>query len=85
MAFSNENFLSWKTGKLDFNQSSLKTIAKALEEHYEEIRVVHINTNSDIKVTTSFTNQSISQVLDELEIHFDKKFRLNEGVLTISD
>ena len=85
MAFSNENFLSWKTGKLDFNQSSLKTIAKALEEHYEEIRVVHINTKSDIKVTTSFTNQSITQVLDELEVHFDKKFRLNEGVLTISD
>ncbi|WP_010416026.1 FecR family protein [Anaerophaga thermohalophila] len=85
MAFSDENFLSWKTGKLEFNQSSLQAIVKALKEHYDEIREVHINTYSDVKVTTSFTNQPISEVLEELEMHFDKKFRLNEGVLTISD
>jgi ferric-dicitrate binding protein FerR (iron transport regulator) len=84
-SFSNINFLSWKTGKLDFDQSSLQVVVKALKEHYDEIREVHIYADSDVKVTTSFTNEPLSQVLDELGILFDKKFRLNEGVLTISD
>jgi transmembrane sensor len=79
------NFLSWKTGELKFSQSSLKTIVQTLQKHYDEVEKVKLNTNSDVLVTTTFRNESLSEILDELEIHFGKKFHLNEGVLTISD
>lgn len=82
---SNVNFLSWKTGSLVFSQSSLKSIANALKQHYTSVKKVQIQSGSDVLVTTSFNNQPISEVLNELEFHFDKKFTLKEGVLIISD
>ena len=83
--YSDNNFLAWKTGKLIFKQSSLNTVASTLQDFYEEIKEVKVYSQSDVKVTTSFSNQQISQVLDELGMLFDKKFQLKEGVLTISD
>ncbi|MGQ1891211.1 FecR family protein [Thermophagus sp. OGC60D27] len=83
--YSDSNFLSWKTGKLVFKQSSLQNVAKTLLDYYDEIEEVNVNTTSDVEVTTSFSNQSVLAVIEELEILFDKKFLLKEGVLTISD
>ncbi|PWD98821.1 FecR family protein [Marinilabilia rubra] len=82
---TNTNFLSWKTRKLVFSQSSLKSIVDALKEYYTSVDKIDGSTQSDILITTTFNNQPISDVLDELEFHFDKKFTLKEGVLIISD
>lgn len=81
----NSNFLSWKTGELVFSQSSLSAIANTLKDHFDRIETVRIETESEVLVTTSFKEQPISDVLEELEFHFGKKFQLKEGVLTISD
>ncbi|MFW6327857.1 MAG: FecR family protein [Bacteroidota bacterium] len=79
------NFLSWKTGELKFDQSSLSDIAETLKNHFNEIKQVQINSHSDVLVTTSFKNQGLREVLDELELHFDKKFTINAEVLIISE
>ncbi len=80
-----DNYLSWKTGELIFSQSSLGSIVETLHEHYDELDIVRLEGQSNVLVTTTFKDQSLSEVLEELEIHFDKKFHFNEGVLTISD
>lgn len=82
---TDNNFLSWKTGEMVFSQDSLPAITRTLESHYEEIKDVRMETRSDVLISTTFRNQSISEVLEELEIHFDKKFQLKDGVLIISD
>ncbi len=82
---SDVNFLFWKTGELAFSQCSLEVIANTLQKHFKEIKEVDIDASSDVLVTTSFHNQSVSEVLEELELHFDKKFTLNKGVLIISE
>lgn len=82
---SDVNFLSWKTGELVFSQTSLSTIAEALLDHFDEIKKLELRTSSDVLVTTAFKNQSLSEILRELEMHFDKKFEFDDGVLTISD
>jgi ferric-dicitrate binding protein FerR (iron transport regulator) len=79
------NFISWKTGEIELVSQSLPQIIAILKQHYKEIKEVQLNTSSDVLVTTRFKNQPLSEVLEELEIHFDKKFRFNEGVLIISD
>lgn len=79
------NFLSWKTGELKFSQASLASIAETLQEHFDAIEKLDLNTRSDVQVTTTFKDQPLSDILSELEMHFDKKFRMEEGVLTISD
>jgi ferric-dicitrate binding protein FerR (iron transport regulator) len=81
----NENFLSWKTGRLDFNKSSLNEIALALTQHFDEIKSFRIEEKSNILVTTRFNGESLEDITDELSVHFQKKFILNNGVLIISD
>lgn len=82
---TNPNFISWKTGLIEFNNSSLNEVAIALNNHFVEIDDVRINTGSDIFVTTRFQGQSISEITEELSVHFQKKFILYKGTLTISD
>ncbi len=81
----NENFLSWKTGRLDFNKSSLNEIALALTQHFNEIKSFKIKEKSNILVTTRFKGESLEDITDELSVHFQKKFILDNGVLIISD
>lgn len=81
----NENFLSWKTGRLDFNKSSLNEIALALTQHFDEIKSFKIREKSNILVTTRFNGESLEDITDELSVHFQKKFILDNGVLIISD
>ncbi|MFO8001412.1 MAG: FecR domain-containing protein [Marinilabilia sp.] len=82
---SNINFLSWKTGELKFAQTPLDVTAETLVEHFDEIEKLELNTSSEVQVTTTFKDEPLPDILDELEMHFDKKFQLNDGVLTISD
>lgn len=82
---TNPNFISWKTGLLEFNNSSLNEVALALSNHFSEIESVNIVSRSDINVTTRFQGQPLSEVTEELSVHFQKKFTLYKGTLTISD
>ncbi len=79
------NFISWKTGEIQIISQSLPQIIEILKKHYPEILEVRQTTSSDVLVTTRFENQPLSEVLEELAIHFDKKFLFDEGVLTISE
>ncbi len=82
---TNPNFISWKTGLLEFNNSPLNEVALALDRHFSEIESVKIDSDSDIFVTTKFQGQSLSEITEELSVHFQKKFILNKGILTITD
>ncbi len=83
--FVSTNFIAWKTGQIVFKNSSLTEIIQVLKDNYHEIKKVQLNTSSDIRINTRFEDQPLAEVLKELQIHFDKKFQFNEGVLTISD
>ena len=79
------NFLSWKTGKIEFNNSSLDNVVKTLSKHFYEIKSAKFDKTSDILVTTKFTDCSLPEILEELSLLFEKKFVLKEGKLIISD
>jgi len=79
------NFLSWKTGKLEFNNSTLQNAVQILTKHFYEIKSARINTSSDVLVTTRFKDCTLQEVLEEFSLHFEKNFALNNGILIISD
>ncbi|WP_157666445.1 FecR family protein [Alkalitalea saponilacus] len=82
---SDNNFLSWKTGLLEFDNATLYEIAKTLKDHFPEIEAFNIKDTTNIKVTTRFQKQSLHDITEELSLHFQKKFALHNGVLVISD
>jgi transmembrane sensor len=81
----NNNFLSWKTGLLEFRNSSLNEVVLALHGHFAEIEKIRIESSSDVLVTTRFEGQQLNEIIDELTVHFQKKFALHKGILIISD
>ncbi len=78
------NFISWKTGLLEFNSATLREIALALNHHYPEIKSVEMEEESPVLVTTRFENADLDDVLEELSMHFQKKFIFNNGKLVIT-
>lgn len=72
---SDSNFLSWKTKRLLFDNTSLDEVFKKIQETY------HVNiqvSNTDIhscQWTASFDNQSLETVLDVLKETFDLKIK----------
>lgn len=68
-----ENDIFWYSHQLRFKQANLIDICKELQKNFEEIKTVKINTNDlSTRVTTSFDNQNLKDILEELQIHFNK-------------
>lgn len=82
------NFLSWKTGIIRFNNANLEEICTAIQDHFEEVSSFEIPTSiniGDIQITTRFSNPSLQEVIDEIMIHSNKKIECIDGKLIISD
>ena len=87
-AIANDNFLSWKTGVINFNNANIADVSAAIQDHFNEVHAVEVKTNGDLtdfKITTKFVNPSLQEVLDELMIHSGKKIEWIDGKLIISD
>ena len=80
------NDIYWCAKQLKFKQANLADICKELQKSFPEIKVVKFNTKDlKTKVTTTFKNQSLKEIIEELEIHFDKKIIFEGSTLTVSD
>jgi transmembrane sensor len=64
---TDENFLSWKTGILTFNNQKLGEAVKILSEYYSKTIDVQPELQ-DRMITVTFNNQSLSEVLEILEM-----------------
>lgn len=72
---------------MEFRSASLRQVVdEMLTCYHGELRGVSFNCSEDsVVITTSFMNQSLESVVEELNMHFDKKIVLHNGYLTISD
>jgi len=63
----NQNFLSWKTKKIVFNNDKFSKIATILEKVYDiEIKIIDPKING-YKLTVSFDNQTLDSIIEVLE------------------
>lgn len=62
------NFLAWKTGKLIFDETPMPDALSSIQNFYNTIIVVRDTTIHSVTVTTTFINQDLVQVLDELQM-----------------
>jgi transmembrane sensor len=64
---TDENYLSWKTGILSFNNQKLGEAVKVLSEYYSKTIDVQPEL-SERMITVTFNNQPLNEVLEILEI-----------------
>lgn len=78
------NFLSWKTGILTFKNTPLKMVFLTLEKHfYKKIKIENeLNLNSTL--TTTFKNEVIENVFDELSIVTNFEYKIKMDTVYIS-
>ena len=74
---TNQNFLSWKTGKIVFTNHKLSEVILILEKLYNVEIEIQTQDIEDLDLNVSFDNQSIESVLNvieaTLEISIEKK------------
>lgn len=77
----------WMDGTLVFETATLEEVSQKLMQFYPEIKKINrfISSNDTVRITSRFENQPLSEVLEELIIHFNQKFNFSDGELTISD
>jgi ferric-dicitrate binding protein FerR (iron transport regulator) len=64
------NYLSWKTGKFEFNNLSLDKVAGFLTDHYNVPVKLGDSTLNKLSITASFDNQKLKNVLDVISLTF---------------
>ncbi len=76
------NFLSWKTGKIMFEEESLEAVIEALNRIYQ----VDISTEEDAscEVTVTFEQQTIEAVLNVLKITLDLQYTVKGDEINIT-
>ncbi|HBH47447.1 MAG TPA: hypothetical protein DDX98_02355 [Bacteroidales bacterium] len=82
---TNQNFLSWKDGRLTFTNQALKSALDQLSKHY---KVQFISTNASLDsalFTASFDNLSLEETIENLELIMDVEVFKEEGVYVIVD
>jgi len=67
----NQNFLSWKTGALQFNNTTLQEVLTDLGRHYGVQFELQNKTLGTQRITTSFENEPLEDVLQVLQTLLD--------------
>ncbi len=70
-AIDDPNFLSWKTGVLEFKNSLMRNVVDELNDYYKKIIVLMDPSIGEYKYTTTINNQSLEEVLEEITLVFD--------------
>jgi len=78
-----KNFLAWKTGILNFDNSSLEYILQTLSENYDLKYDFEDDELKDLNLTCEFVNQEIENILFELEILLPIKIKMQARILVI--
>jgi|GEM_PF-755953 len=81
---SNKNFLFWKNKELQFENIRISDIIEELNQSYNvQIRIADASL-ADERITTSFENQTIDEILNELKILLDIDVKKDGNRYTIA-
>lgn len=80
------NYLSWQTGDLVFAQTPLDQVAEDLSDHYGVIvRLADtlIPKAGTYKITSEFTNQTLQQALEEINVLTGLRYKKKNDTIII--
>ena len=67
------NFLAWKTGILYFKESPIAHVFDLLQKHYSQVFVFESTQSNYPTLTTTFNNETLEAVLEELNLLLNTK------------
>ena len=79
------NFLSWKTGKLYFNQTGIKRVAEILSSHYNREISIDSSVDRGLTFTSTIDNQELESVLEELALVLGISYEMENQRIVIQN
>lgn len=79
----NQNFLYWKHKQLVFDNTTLPEVFKTLENCYHVNFQLHDESLQNHRITTSFNQASLAEVVDVLEILLDLKIEKTDSIYVV--
>lgn len=79
----NENYVSWKTGNLKFNNTPLKKVCSVLSQHFRKNITTTIA--DTLTLTGSFKNENLEDILRTVELTLDVEILKTTGEILISN
>lgn len=73
------NYLSWQTGVLTFENTSLAAVAKALSRHFDADIVLGEGASEGCRLTSSFRDQTLDEVLELIRLTLDIEIKKEKG------
>ena len=73
------NTMSWKTGKLLFQDKALESIVHDLSRHYQQVITIKSDALKATKLSTSFDNQPLEEVIEIIKSTLDIQAEQGEG------
>lgn len=70
---ADSNFLSWKTGILDFNNMPLQEVIRELSEYYNTDIEITDTAINEMKITTTFPNMKIDEVMKSIGLTLERQ------------
>jgi ferric-dicitrate binding protein FerR (iron transport regulator) len=81
---TNENFISWKTGILKFDNTPLEDVIRVLEKHYRVPVCLEGKYSRNRTLTSIYDHQSLEEVLGELNLLLGISYYFKNDTLVIS-
>lgn len=80
MVNEDKNYLSWKTGELIFNNTSIAEVCEILSHHYK-ISIESLINDPSLSLTGTFLNEELEEILTTIELTLDvKSINTGDGV-----
>ena len=81
---SDKNFMSWATGRFDFESTSLPDVLERLNEFYPDSIETELNVKA-CSLTATFNKQPLSEVMEELSIALGVKYKKTNSGYQITE
>jgi len=83
---TDSNLISWKSGRIVFDNVPVANVFKTLSEHYNiEIDIAAHLDSSSCLLRSRFENQTIAEVMTELEKLFAIEYLYKDNSITVTD
>ena len=79
----NKNYLSWKTGVFEFNETPLLQVIKDLNTYYETKLEIDTDSTITCPLTTKFNNNSISEIIEILTLTCNVEIKKENNIYKI--
>jgi len=81
--FDDPNFLSWKTGILEFKNKPLEYVVIEISDFYKQPIVLIDRSTKELIYTTTIDNQPLEEVLEEIKLVFDLEYATKNDTIFI--